>query len=92
MAVSLASIGSVAAHSLGLLHGAGEGFERLGKDTEAAHATAGQVPLPVGVLAAVVLTWLASRVWSGPPPAGAAVCAGMAGGDGAAGLGVGGSG
>jgi hypothetical protein len=64
VAVSLASIGSLAAHSLGLLHGAGEGSARLGEHAEAAHATAGQAPLPVGVLAAVVLTWLASRGWS----------------------------
>ncbi len=64
VAVALAWIGSAAAHSLGFLHGAGEGSERLGEHAEAAHATAGQVPLPVGLLAAVLLTWLASRGWS----------------------------
>lgn len=64
VAVALAWTGSVAAHSLGLLHAAGEGAERLGEHAEAAHATAGQVPLPVGLLAAALLTWLASRVCS----------------------------
>lgn len=64
VAVALAWTGSVAAHSLGLLHGAGEGAERLGEHGVAMHAAAGQVPLPVGVLAAVLLTWLAGRVWS----------------------------
>lgn len=64
VAVSFASIGSLAAHSLGWLHGAGEAHEHLGGHAEAGHATAGQLPLPVGLLAAGVLTWLASRVWS----------------------------
>jgi hypothetical protein len=64
VAVALAWTGSVATHSLGLLHGAGEGAERLGVLAEAAHATVGQVPLPVGLLAAVALTWLAGWVLS----------------------------
>jgi hypothetical protein len=64
VAVALAWTGSVAAHSLGLLHGAGEGAERLGEHAEAAHATLGQVPPPVGLLAAVALTWLAGWVLS----------------------------
>jgi hypothetical protein len=63
-AVALAWTGSVAAHSLGLLHGTTEGSERLGEHAEAAHAMAGQVPWPVGLLAAVLLTILASRAWS----------------------------
>ena len=39
VAVTLASIGSLAAHSLGLLHGAGEGSTRLGEHDEAAEQT-----------------------------------------------------
>jgi hypothetical protein len=64
VAVSLAWAGSLAAHSLGLLHRAVEGSERLGEHAEAAHGTVGQVPLPVGLVAAVLVIILAGRVWS----------------------------
>jgi hypothetical protein len=69
-------MGSWAAHSLGLLHAGGETYEHLGEQGRAAHDAVGQVPLPVGVLAAVVLTGLAYRAWRrlrrrspGPMPA-----------------------
>ena len=64
VAIVLAWTGSVATHSLGLLHGAGDRPEHLGEHAEAAHTSAGQVPLPVGLLAAVILTGLGYRAWS----------------------------
>jgi hypothetical protein len=59
LSVSLAAVGSVAAHALGLLsHAEGPGYLEVGPEP-AAH-----VPLLAGLLAAVVLTGLANRAWS----------------------------
>lgn len=58
--MALAAAGSLAAHALGLLPHAAEGPKHI----EAGPEPAAQVPLLVGLLAAVVLTWLANRTWS----------------------------
>jgi hypothetical protein len=61
LSVLLAAAGSLAAHTLGYLPHAGEGREHLETGTAAA---APHVPLLAGLLAAVLLTSLAHRVWS----------------------------
>jgi hypothetical protein len=57
--VTLAAVGSLAAHSLGYLPHVTEGREHL----EAGPEPGPHVPLLVGLLAALVLTCLANRVW-----------------------------
>jgi hypothetical protein len=61
LSVSLAAAGSLAAHTLGYLLHAGEGRGHLETGTEGAGP---HVPLLAGLLAAVLLTSLAHRVWS----------------------------
>jgi hypothetical protein len=63
VALGLAMVGSVAAHSLGLLSRAAEEHQRSGEQTAAAHELAGQVPLVAGLVMAVVVVGLACRVW-----------------------------
>jgi hypothetical protein len=60
LSVSLAAVGSLAAHALGLLPHAAEGPEHV----EAGPEVAPHLPLLAGLLAAVVLTGLANRTWN----------------------------
>jgi hypothetical protein len=60
LSASLAAIGSLAAHSLGLLPRAADGPGHL----EAGPEPAPHLPLPVGLVAAAVLTSLANWAWS----------------------------
>ena len=57
--MALAAVGSLAAHTLGYLPHVAEGREHL----EAGPGPGPHVPLLVGLLAALALTWLANRVW-----------------------------
>jgi hypothetical protein len=59
LSVALAAVGSLAAHTLGYLPHVAEGREHL----EAGPEPAPHVPLLVGVLAALALTYLANRAW-----------------------------
>ncbi len=63
VALGLATVGSVAAHSLGLLSRAAEEHQHSGEQAAVAHELAGQVPLLTGLLMAVVVVGLAGRVW-----------------------------
>jgi hypothetical protein len=60
VSVALAAAGSLAAHAMGLLPHAAEGPGHM----ETGPEPAAHVPLLAGLLAAVVLTWLANRAWS----------------------------
>jgi hypothetical protein len=59
LSVSLAAVGSLAAHTLGLLPHAAEGREHLEARTEAAP----HLPLLAGLLAALLITGLTHRAW-----------------------------
>ena len=60
LSVSLAAVGSLAAHTLGLLPHAAEGREHLKAGTQAAP----HLPLLAGLSAALIITGLAHRAWS----------------------------
>ena len=60
LSVSLAAVGSLAAHTLGLLAPAAEGREHL----EAGAEAASHLPLLAGLLAALLIMSLAHRAWS----------------------------
>jgi hypothetical protein len=60
LSVALAAVGSLAAHTLGYLPHVAEARAH----TEGGPEPALQVPLLVGLVTAVALTWLANRAWS----------------------------
>jgi hypothetical protein len=60
LSVSLAAVGSLAAHTLGLLPHAAEGREHLEAGTQGAP----HLPLLAGLSAALIITGLAHRAWS----------------------------
>jgi hypothetical protein len=60
LSVALATVGSLAAHALGLLPHAGEAAGHV----EAGPEAAAHLPLLAGLLAAVVVTGLAHRAWN----------------------------